>query len=66
MTRCALDKIYDGFAGIYEANRGLFDMSAVFASFWSNLAQERGCLLDLGCAAQASRLPAGSPIGAGV
>ncbi len=51
MTRCALDKIYDGFAETYEANRGLFDMNAVFASFWSSLAQERGCLLDLGCGA---------------
>ncbi len=50
--QCALDRIYDGFAETYEANRGLFDMSEVFASFWESLAEkEHGSLLDLGCGA---------------
>ncbi len=35
--QCALDRIYDGFAETYEANRGLVDMSKLFASFWESL-----------------------------
>lgn len=47
----SLQQIYDGFADTYEENRGLFDMTEVFESFYSRLGQEKGRLLDLGCGA---------------
>ena len=46
-----LQKIYDGFAGTYERNRGVFDMAEVFDSFYDHLNLEKGNLLDLGCGA---------------
>jgi len=46
-----LEKIYDGFAEEYENNRGLFDMTEVFASFYPRLNVEKGMALDLGCGA---------------
>lgn len=46
-----LPEIYDGFADIYEENRGLFDMSEVFKGFYGLLGFEKGKLLDLGCGA---------------
>lgn len=47
----SLRKIYDGFAETYEQNRGLFDMTDVFNSFYSRLEFKKGRLLDLGCGA---------------
>lgn len=44
-----LSEIYDGFAETYEENRGLFDMTDVFASFSKRLGISKGRLLDLGC-----------------
>ncbi|MBW1670074.1 MAG: class I SAM-dependent methyltransferase [Deltaproteobacteria bacterium] len=44
-----LREIYDGFAETYEENRGLFDMTEVFNSFYARLEVEKGKLLDLGC-----------------
>jgi len=46
-----LQKIYDGFAETYEKNRGLFDMTEVFNSFYGSLESKKGKLLDLGCGA---------------
>ena len=46
-----LQEIYDGFAKTYEENRGLFDISEILDSFYSQLAPEKGSLLDLGCGA---------------
>ena len=46
-----LQKIYDGFAESYEENRGIFDMTEVFDSFYGRLDVEKGRLLDLGCGA---------------
>ena len=46
-----LQEIYDGFAETYEENRGLFDMTEVFDSFYRCLNVEKGKLLDLGCGA---------------
>jgi len=46
-----LQKIYDGFAQKYEKNRGLFDMTEVFNSFYERLDVQNGNLLDLGCGA---------------
>lgn len=47
----SLLKIYDGFAQTYEENRGLFDMTEVFNSFYEELGSKKGRLLDLGCGA---------------
>ncbi|MDD5524893.1 MAG: methyltransferase domain-containing protein [Smithella sp.] len=47
----SLQKIYDGFAQTYEKNRGLFDMTEVFNSFYERLEPQKGNLLDLGCGA---------------
>lgn len=47
----SLQQIYDGFADIYEANRGLFDMHEVFDDFRARLGPEKGDALDLGCGA---------------
>lgn len=44
-----LAEIYDEFAKTYDENRGLFDLSAVFESFYQCLDIEQGKLLDLGC-----------------
>jgi ubiquinone/menaquinone biosynthesis C-methylase UbiE len=44
-----LREIYDGFAGTYEENRGLFDMMEVLNPFYECLNVEKGNLLDLGC-----------------
>lgn len=49
--RQQLQNIYDGFADTYDENRGLFDMTEVFDSFYSGLDSDSGCLLDLGCGA---------------
>lgn len=46
-----LREIYNRFAGTYENNRGLFDVSGVFDEFYSSLDVEKGTLLDLGCGA---------------
>ncbi len=46
-----LQKIYDGFAETYDQNRGLFDMTEVFESFYGCLDVKTGNLLDLGCGA---------------
>jgi cyclopropane fatty-acyl-phospholipid synthase-like methyltransferase len=43
--------IYDGLAESYDKNRGFFDMSEVFNSFYGRLNRETGDLLDLGCGA---------------
>jgi cyclopropane fatty-acyl-phospholipid synthase-like methyltransferase len=46
-----LQEIYDGFADTYEQNRGLFDMTEVFESFYKLLDVRNGRLLDMGCGA---------------
>lgn len=46
-----LRNIYDQFAGHYDENRGLFDMTQVLDSFYGRLDVEKGKLLDLGCGA---------------
>jgi SAM-dependent methyltransferase len=46
-----LAPIYDEFADTYEANRGLFDMSAILDEFFGRLPSAPGDLLDLGCGA---------------
>lgn len=46
-----LQQIYDCFAETYEENRGLFDMTEVFDSFYRHLGKEKGSLLDMGCGA---------------
>lgn len=46
-----LREIYDGFAETYEENRGLFDMTEVFDSFYARIEAKKGKLLDLGCGA---------------
>ena len=51
MVDTTLEEIYDGFADTYEENRGLFDMTEVFDSFYARLDVEKGRLLDLGCGA---------------
>ena len=50
MTK-TLEEIYDGFAETYDKNRGLFDMTEIFDSFYGTLNHENGSLLDLGCGA---------------
>jgi len=47
----SLQIIYDKFARTYEENRGLFDMTEVFKSFYEQLDVKNGNLLDLGCGA---------------
>ncbi len=44
-----LDEIYDEFAKTYDDNRGLFDLSDLFAGFYQRLHPSPGQLLDLGC-----------------
>ena len=46
-----LQEIYNGFAKTYEENRGFFDISEILNLFYSQLAQHKGNLLDLGCGA---------------
>ena len=46
-----LQKIYDEFAETYDKNRGLFDMTEVFDSFYERLEIKKGRLLDMGCGA---------------
>ena len=46
-----LEKIYDEFAETYRENRGLFDVTEVFESFYRRLHVRKGALLDLGCGA---------------
>ncbi|MBT5229751.1 MAG: methyltransferase domain-containing protein [Methylococcales bacterium] len=46
-----LAQIYDGFAKTYEQNRGLFDMTEVFETFYKCLLVKQGDALDLGCGA---------------
>ncbi|MBI1307726.1 MAG: methyltransferase domain-containing protein [Bacteroidetes bacterium] len=46
-----LSKIYDEFADQYKANRDVFDLSDVFESFYTELNQSTGSVLDLGCGA---------------
>jgi len=50
-VRHTLQEIYDGFADTYEENRGLFDMTDVFESFFRRLTVEGGRVLDMGCGA---------------
>jgi len=47
----SLQEIYDKFAQTYEENRGIFDMTDVFNSFYERLNVKNGNLLDLGCGA---------------
>ena len=47
----SLQEIYDGFAETYDKNRGLFDMTEVFDSFYERLEIKKGRLLDMGCGA---------------
>lgn len=47
----SLIEIYNDFADTYDQNRGLFDMSEVFNSFFQTLNAAPGALLDLGCGA---------------
>lgn len=46
-----LQDIYDSFAETYENQRGLFDMSEIFRTFYDSLNIQKGKLLDLGCGA---------------
>ena len=46
-----LREIYDEFAETYDKNRGLFDMTEVFDSFYEHLGIKKGKLLDMGCGA---------------
>ena len=46
-----LSEIYNEFAETYEKNRGLFDMTDIFSSFYEILDMPKGELLDLGCGA---------------
>ncbi len=47
----SLREIYDEFAETYDKNRGLFDMTEVFNSFYERLEIKKGRLLDMGCGA---------------
>jgi ubiquinone/menaquinone biosynthesis C-methylase UbiE len=47
----SLQKIYDGFAETYEANRCVFDLTQILNNFYSGLKKGSGKLLDLGCGA---------------
>ena len=47
----SLREIYDEFAETYDKNRGLFDMTEVFNSFYERLEIKKGRLLDVGCGA---------------
>lgn len=49
--KATLQQIYDEFADHYEQQRGLYDMTEVFESFYGQLNVEKGRLLDLGCGA---------------
>ena len=44
-----LSEIYDEFAKTYDENRGQFDLTEIFNSFYARLALDQGKLLDLGC-----------------
>ena len=44
-----LSEIYDEFAKTYDENRGQFDLSELFDSFYARLNIQQGNLLDLGC-----------------
>jgi cyclopropane fatty-acyl-phospholipid synthase-like methyltransferase len=44
-----LREAYNRLAETYEENRGLFDMTEVFDSFYACLGIKKGRLLDLGC-----------------
>lgn len=44
-----LSEIYDEFAETYDENRGLFDLSKIFNTFYQQLNIDKGNLLDLGC-----------------
>ena len=44
-----LSEIYDEFAKTYDENRGQFDLSELFTSFYTRLDSKKGALLDLGC-----------------
>ncbi|MEN8174674.1 MAG: class I SAM-dependent methyltransferase [Pseudomonadota bacterium] len=56
--RKSLARIYDEFADSYEENRGIFDMTEVFDTFYRGFSIEKGSVLDLGCGA-------GEPFAAG-
>lgn len=47
----SLVEIYNEFAATYEANRGMFDMSEIFDSFYHCLNVNNGHVLDLACGA---------------
>jgi len=47
----SLREIYNEFAETYDKNRGLFDMTEVFDSFYERLEIKKGRLLDMGCGA---------------
>ena len=51
MMKDNLQKIYDEFAETYDSNRGIFDISDILDSFYTQLGVEKGSLLDLGCGA---------------
>jgi ubiquinone/menaquinone biosynthesis C-methylase UbiE len=46
-----MHQIYDEFAETYEENRGRFDMTEIYRSFFNQLPEGKGRLLDLGCGA---------------
>ncbi len=46
-----LVRIYDEFAASYHSNRGLFDMTEVFDTFYQGFDTKPGAALDLGCGA---------------
>jgi SAM-dependent methyltransferase len=49
--RKSIARIYDEFADTYEENRGIFDMTDVFESFFRGFDIKKGSVLDLGCGA---------------
>jgi len=49
--RKSLIRVYNEFADTYDESRGVFDMTAVFDSFYRNLGINQGKVLDLGCGA---------------
>lgn len=46
-----LQETYDGFAEVYESNRGAFDIVDILDTFFAAVNKEQGRLLDLGCGA---------------
>ena len=51
MDSTYLQKVYDGFAEIYDESREQFDIDELIRSFYQRLKSNQGELLDLGCGA---------------